>query len=224
VVSFLYDPSDPTPMLGGANMPFVSATQGQCGSSDQLSREGRSDVVVFDSAALQEELPVVGRIKAKLFVSSNASDTDFVVTLSDVTPGWFGSSIGKKSMLVRYGALRMRWRDSDRVLAAPLSKDTIYPIEVDLMTIAYIFPKGHQIRIAVSSAAAPHYDPNFNTGKFSPADKSDSPVVALNAIHFGPRYPSSVSLPVVERSDIPPNYRFHDIRAETQARTSIEWI
>merc|ERR1712194_198005 len=101
-------------MLGGANIPFVSKTEG-CGTADQVSRERRADVVVFDSPKLDADLPVVGRIAAKLFVSSSANDTDFVVTLSDITPGWFGSSIRMKSMLVRFGAVRMRWRDSDSV-------------------------------------------------------------------------------------------------------------
>jgi putative CocE/NonD family hydrolase len=223
-VSFLYDPLHPAPMLGGANIPFVSSTPGHCGSSDQLSRESRADVVVFDSVTLVEDMPVVGRIRVKLFVSSNASDTDFIVTLSDLTPGLFGPSLGKKSMLVRYGALRMRWRDSDADVAAPLSAGQVYPVVLDLMSIAYVFPKGHKIRIAVSSSAAPHYNPNDNTGKFAPAHKSSMAVVARNTIHFGPRYPSSIALPVVHKSDIPPNHHFHDIKAELQSQPHEQFV
>jgi len=226
-VSFLYDPSHPTPMLGGANIPGISIPgyePGSCGSADQLARENREDVVVFDSTVLKEDLAVVGRIKVSMFVSTNASDTDFIVTLSDVTPGWFGSSLRKKSMLVRNGALRMRWRDSDSIRADPLSKGVVYPVEIDLMTIAYIFPKGHQIRVAVSSAAAPHYSPNFNTGDFALVNKSAVPVTALNTIHFRREYPSRIELPVVHKSDIPPNQNVQEMFAEMESPTHAEIV
>mmetsp|Transcript_56821 Transcript_56821/g.166306 ORF Transcript_56821/g.166306 Transcript_56821/m.166306 type:complete len:635 (-) Transcript_56821:32-1936(-) len=208
-VTYKYDPLSPTPMLGGGNIPFVCATKGACGTADQLEREARSDVVVFDSEELRDDLPVVGRISARLFVSSSAKDTDFVVTLSDLTPGFLRSPLGKKSMLVRYGAIRMRWRSGDTNQSAPLSPGNIYEVEIDLMTVAYIFPKGHRIRVAVSSAAAPYYNPNSNTGKFGLNQKEDEPVPAMNVIHFAPAYPSSITLPVVSKSAIPPNVGFH---------------
>lgn len=89
-------------MKGGNNLPIVGHIF-ECGSVDQSKREQRDDVVVFDSGVLSDDLPVVGQIFATLFVSSSAKDTDFVVTISDLGP--------RKSMLVRYGALRMRWRE-----------------------------------------------------------------------------------------------------------------
>merc|ERR1712217_67507 len=133
--------------------------------------------------------------------------TDFVVTLSDVTPGWFGSSIRMKSMLVRFGAVRMRWRDSDSV-EKHMVPNEVYELDVDLMTVAYIFPKGHQIRLAVSSAATPFYNANLNTGKFALSDQEQTPIVAHNSVHFSKDRPSSVSLPVVNIKDIPPNNHF----------------
>ena len=50
-------------------------------------------------ASLQEELAVVGKLQAELYVSSSALDTDFMVTVSDLTPGLLGSSLFKRSML-----------------------------------------------------------------------------------------------------------------------------
>merc|ERR1711988_1437575 len=96
-----YDPSTDsgvTPIVGGNNLPLFGKIP-TCGTADQSKREQRSDVVVFDSGVLSDDLPVVGQIFATLFVSSSAKDTDFVVTISDLGP--------RKSMLVRYGAVRM---------------------------------------------------------------------------------------------------------------------
>lgn len=102
----------------------------------------------------------------------------------------------------------MRWRDSDSVMSAPMLPENVYEIDIDLMTVAYIFAKGHRIRVTVSSAAAPFYNPNFNTGKSEVTDDAQQPVIARNVIHFSPKYHSSVSLPVVSLKDIPPNKHF----------------
>jgi putative CocE/NonD family hydrolase len=202
---YTYDPSTPdglTPMLGGDNLPLMGHIS-RCGSADQLKRENRSDVVVFDSDVLAEELPVVGRLQAKLFVSSSTKDTDFVVTVSDLGK--------KKSMLVRYGAVRMRWREGDLQTAPSLVPGKVYEIDFDLWHTAYIFPKGHRVRVTISSAAYPYYDANPNTGSPESASIPPSkfkPVPAHNTILMGKDYPSKLSLPVVKMQDIPRNPHF----------------
>merc|ERR1711966_280477 len=169
-----------------------------------MGREERDDVVVFDSGILEDDLPVVGLIRATLFVSSSVADTDFVVTVSDAG--------AEKSMLVRYGAVRMRWRSGDQEAAPPMVPGEIYEVEVDLWHTAYIFPKGHKIRVSISSAAYPYYDANPNTGSFeveSISPSKFSPIAAKSTIHMGPKHPSRISLPVVKMEDIPQNPDFH---------------
>jgi hypothetical protein len=207
--AYIYDPSSKngsTPMLGGNNLPIVGQIA-RCGSTDQKERDSRSDVIVFDSGVLSEHTAVVGKIRAKLFVSSSAKDTDFVVTLSDL-----GKS---KSMLVRYGAIRMRWRNGGTgeylKPAAPLVNGTVYEVDVKLDSVGYVFPKGHRVRVSVSSAAYPYYDANPNTGSPEtqgiPPAKFE-PVSAKNVIHMGPQFPTSISLPVVKIEDVPRNPKF----------------
>lgn len=191
-VSYKYDPSLPTPMLGSNNLPVISKNIG-CGTYDQKDRESRSDVVIWDTEALTSDMPIVGRVAAKLFVSSDAKDTDFVITISDVSPGG-------KSMLLTHGAVRMRWRDGDETESAEMVEGTVYPIEVFTDTTAYIFPKGHRVRITVASAAAPYFEPNSNTGKFM--DKKH--VIASNSVHEQ----STVTFPQVDMNDIPENHGF----------------
>lgn len=85
-----------------------------------------------------------------------------------------------------------------------------YEADVDLSSIAYIFPKGHRIRVTISSAAYPYFDANSNTG--SPvAAQNVTAVAATNTIHMGPSaYLSQISLPVVKIDDIPQNKHFGD--------------
>jgi len=208
-LSYTYDPTTKdgkTPMLGGNNLPIVGQIT-HCGTSDLTKRDARDDVVVFDTDILAEDLPVVGKIRAKLFLSSSAKDTDFVVTVADLGE--------KKSMMVRYGAVRMRWRDggTGNYLKpnAPLVNGTVYEVDIELLHTAYVFPKGHRVRVSISSAAYPYYDANPNTGspesKGIPPSKFE-PVSAKNAIHVGKQFPSKISLPVVKIDDIPHNPKF----------------
>merc|ERR1712241_186077 len=102
----------------------------------------------------------------------------------------------------------MRWRDGDSNQSSPMHPGQIHEANIDLMTVAYVFPKGHRIRVAVSSAATPYYSPNYNTGKFDFGDASKLSVTARNSIHIGPQHPSAITLPVVSVHDIPKNDRF----------------
>lgn len=197
---YLYDPKDPTPMAGGNNLPIPFFSKiAHCSSADQSKREARTDVLTFDSDPLEEDTAIVGHVTAKLFVSSTAKDTDFVMTLSDLSES--------ASSLVRFGVRRMRWRDSEEKQSATLHAGKVYEAEIDLAYTAYVFPKGHRIRVAVSSAAYPYYSANSNTGLQDLLGDVE-PVVAQNMVHFSQAHPSQLSLPVVALSDLPRSKAF----------------
>lgn len=118
-----------------------------CGTAEMNKRDNRDDVVVWTSEPLNDHLPIVGRIRATLFVSSSAVDTDFAVTVEDVCKELL---VCDSSKLVRYGMRRMRWRDGDKVQSDSLVADQVYEITVDLWTTAYVFP-----RITVSGSRWP---------------------------------------------------------------------
>merc|ERR1712178_293992 len=97
----------------------------------------RTDTLVFDSEPLSADTPIAGDLSAQLFVGSSAKDTDFFVTVEDLAPN------KKKSMLVRYGMARMRWRSGDIATSIPLQPNQVSPVEINLWSSAYILPKGH---------------------------------------------------------------------------------
>eukprot|EP00929_Paragymnodinium_shiwhaense_P096281 TRINITY_DN57820_c0_g1_i1.p1 TRINITY_DN57820_c0_g1~~TRINITY_DN57820_c0_g1_i1.p1 ORF type:complete len:650 (-),score=29.22 TRINITY_DN57820_c0_g1_i1:366-2315(-) len=187
---FEYDPNDPTPLVGGDNLPGLPGRAGQeiCGSANQDSRDRRRDVLVFDSEPLDDDSAVMGHVNAHLFVTSTAKDTDFAVTLADV-------ALNGTSMLVRYGLQRMRWRERDTEPSPPLQKSKVYSVNVSMGSIGYIFPKGHRMRVTVSSAAAPYYNPTSNTGVNDLIIEA-TPVVAQNCVHSGGDQASHLFLPL----------------------------
>ena len=63
--SFLYNPLDPVPTVGGGLCCYPGALQG--GAFDQQAVEHRADVLVYSTEPLPEDLEVTGPI-AQLFM------------------------------------------------------------------------------------------------------------------------------------------------------------
>jgi len=101
----------------------------------------------------------------------------------------------------------MRWRENEYKKSPPMTPGVAYKIEVNMGYTAYVFPKGHRVRVSVSSAAAPFYVPSSNTGHNEMTEKVD-PIVAQNTVHFAPDKPSSITLPVVPLKELPKNSGF----------------
>jgi predicted acyl esterase len=68
-LTYRYDPSDPVPTIGGRNMTIAK------GPMDQRRVESRPDVLVFTGDVLDAPLEVTGRIRAKLYISSDCRQT-----------------------------------------------------------------------------------------------------------------------------------------------------
>ncbi|PIW20325.1 MAG: acylase [Armatimonadetes bacterium CG17_big_fil_post_rev_8_21_14_2_50_66_6] len=179
-LSYKYDPSNPVPTLGGANLILAK------GPMDQRQVESRPEVLVFTSDVLKEPLEVTGRILAKLWVSSTAVDTDFTAKLCDVYPDG-------RSMLLLDGILRARHRNTCEK-SELLEPGTVYELTLDLWSTSIAFNRGHRVRMSVSSSNAPRFEPNPNTGK--PANADGEAVVATNTVYLDATHPSHLLLPV----------------------------
>jgi putative CocE/NonD family hydrolase len=153
---------------------------------DQRSIEARPDVLVFTGEPLTEPLEVTGRVRAVLYASSSAPDTDFIVKLCDVYPDG-------RSFNICEGQLRARFRESFSQ-EKPLKPGQVYRFEIDLWSTSVIFNKGHRLRVLVTSSSAPGSDPNPNTGE--PFRASDRTQTARNTIYCDGRHPSHILLPI----------------------------
>lgn len=179
--SLRYDPANPVPSRGGP-ICCTGNPNDRSGPVDQADVEEREDVLVYTSAPLEEDQVIAGPVKAHLRVSSTARDTDFVARLVDVWPD--GRAIN-----IQEGALRVRYRDGVRTPRL-MEAGVEYPIEVDMRSIAYLVPRGHRIRLDVTSSSFPRLDRNLNTG--GPIFQEVAAVVALNSVHYGTEQGSSV--------------------------------
>lgn len=183
---YLYDPNDPTPTLGGRNLFLES------GPKDQRPIEERSDVLVFTSELLEEDLEVTGQIKAKLFVSTDCDDTDVVVRLTDVYPN--GKSILITDNAARLGACCCPNHPS----AAHVHHSKPHEIELDLHATSLVFAKGHKIRLSITSSNYPRFEKNLNVRLDAHGNPVGPAKTAANAIWVGDDYPSQIILPIIK--------------------------
>ena len=158
--SYLYDPLDPVPTVGGANLTIPA------GPFDQSALESVPTSWSTRLPCSRSRSRSRGRIVARLWASSDAPDTDWTVKLTDVYPDG-------RSMLLLDGILRARHRESmeTEVFMEP---GEVYLFEVDIWSTSIVFNVGHRIRIAISSSNDPRFDPNPNTGHPFRADERDA--------------------------------------------------
>ncbi|MDB5107402.1 MAG: CocE/NonD family hydrolase, partial [Candidatus Binatus sp.] len=183
--SFLYNPIDPVPTVGGGLCCYAGALQG--GAFDQQSVEHRADVLVYSTEPLEEDLEVTGPLELMLYASSSARDTDFTAKLVDVSP--CGTAINLSD-----GIIRARWRESQSV-ATMLTPGEVTEFKIDLWSTANVFKKGHRIRLEVSSSNFPRFDRNPNTGHDLFADGEMQP--ALQTIRHERGFASHLVIPVI---------------------------
>jgi putative CocE/NonD family hydrolase len=192
--AYRHDPDRPVRSIGGntlfsdwvkqsGRLETFDDFNAQAGPRDQSPIA--ADCLSYTTPPLEQDLEIAGPVTARLYVSSSAVDTDFVVRLCDVYPDG-------RSILLCDGIQRARYREND-FAPSLLEPGRVYPIDVDLWAISNLFRAGHRIQVLINSSSFPRYDVNPGTGKSGllTAEK----VVAENRIHAGGSYPSHIVLP-----------------------------
>jgi putative CocE/NonD family hydrolase len=171
--TFLYDPGDPVPTLGGQT---VLEPMFRAGPWDQAPIERRPDVCVFTSEPLQKDLEVTGRVRVVLHAESSAPSTDWVARLCDVHPDGRSFNLCDGIVRVAQGA------------------DGSEEIAIDLWSTSNVFLAGHRLRVHVTSSSFPRWDRNLNTGN----QREPRWETARQRVHHDAQRPSWVELPVID--------------------------
>ncbi len=183
---YVYDPSDPVPTAGGAVCcnPKVLPW----GPLEQRDVEKRNDVLVYSSEPLKRPVEVTGPVRAVLYVSTSAPDTDFAAKLVDVWPDG-------RALNVTDGILRLRYRQSIERPAPAAAPGTVYEITIDAGVTSMEFGKGHRIRLEISSSNFPRFDRNPNTGRPIADEREQRP--ATQRVYRDTTRASHILLPVI---------------------------
>lgn len=184
---YVFDPRNPV-------VEAVASSASDIGQGrDRTAIQARPDVLVYTGAPLERPVEIVGPVSVELTIASDARDTDFTASLTDVGPDGKAISLGP----LPFGILRARYRHGlERTeLLTPGKPEKI---RVELGQFAHRFRSGHRIRLEISSSAYPVVNPNQNTGAKVADDVEWK--LARNSVLHGPGQVSQLILPVLGES------------------------
>ena len=182
---YTYDPGNPAPTVGG---PLCCDWEHLGpGPRDQRPVEARSDVLVYSTPPLAQDLEVTGPVQLELFAKSSAVDTDFTAKLVDVGPDGFAQNLTE-------GIIRARYRNSPEK-AEFMNPGQAYRFTVDLWSTANVFRRGHRVRLEISSSNFPRFDRNPNSGEETATVTKWVP--ATNLIYHDAEHPSALIVATV---------------------------
>jgi len=199
---FVSDPAHPVPYRQRPIQPTYFPGGSKWSTwlvEDQRFVDDRPDVLSWETGVLEQDVTIVGEVKAHLFASTTGSDADWIVKLIDVYPehhpeNW---SLAGFQLMVSNEVFRGRYRTSFEK-PAPIEPNAVHEYTWSLHTQNYTFKKGHRIMVQVQSTWFPIIDRNPQT--FVPnifqAKESDFKA-ATHRVYRTPQYPSRVDVPVV---------------------------
>ena len=188
--TYVFDPADPVPTVGGPNLELPA------GPLDQRAIGARRDYLRFRSPPLDADLVIAGRVQLELWAASDAPDTDFVAKLVDEYPDGYQA-------LIAEGALRARYRlGRDPAEEALLEPGVPARLEIDLLHTALVLEPGHRLSVHLSSSNAPRYDVNPGDGHL-PGHPDAAPRRARNQILHDAAHPTALVVDVLP--EVPPH-------------------
>jgi putative CocE/NonD family hydrolase len=171
---YRYDPSDPTPSLGG---PVLLAREPVV---DNRRLESRSDVLVYTGEPLPEALEAIGPVSVELYVRTSSPYFDLFARVCDVDPDGVSRNVCDALQ-------RVTPEEYEEV------DDGSRRVAFDLWPTAHRFAAGHRIRLQVSSGAHPRYARNPGTGE-DPLTATRLQPVDVEVLHDA-EHPSVLVLP-----------------------------
>jgi putative CocE/NonD family hydrolase len=169
---FTYDPSHPTPHLGGALL------ENGGGSVDNALLEQRNDVLTWTSQPLEAPVLIVGAPAVDLWLSADVPAPGLFVRLNVVDTRGVSRNV------------------TDTALTASVPGDGSPAFTVvHLRPVCLRVESGERLRLLVTGGAFPQYARTPGTGQ-SPATATEF-LTAHVAVHFGRDHPSRLSLPCI---------------------------
>ena len=172
---YVSDPAHPVPFVGYTtqNVPQEYMV------SDQRFAARRPDVLVYQTAILDEDVTIIGAVSPALQVSTTGTDSDFVVKLVDVYPmdypepeaapagrgrdaGMPRESMGGYQQLIRGEPMRGKFRRSFE-RPEPFVPGKVEAVTFDMPDVNHTFRRGHRIMVQVQSSWFPLVDLNPQT-------------------------------------------------------------
>ncbi len=198
---YVSDPVKPVPFIPNIAIGMTREHM----LDDQRFASSRTDVLVYATEPLTEDVTIAGPITPSLFVSTTGTDSDWVVKLIDVYSGDFpnpdpnpaGVQMGGYQQLVRGELMRGKFRDSFET-PKPFEPGTVTKVQYVMPDAYHTFRRGHRIMVHVQSSWFPLVDRNPQRFMNIAHAKADDFQKATQRVYHSPTESSHVQINVLE--------------------------
>jgi putative CocE/NonD family hydrolase len=194
-VSYVSDPLKPVPYTED-NTTTMGFTPHNYMSEDQRFAGRRTDVLVYQSEVLTDDVTLGGQIMAHLKVANSSTDADYIVKLIDVYPMDEKNNdympnknviLSNYWQMVRSEIMPARFRNSFETPIAMVPGQKT-DVNVRLQDVLHTFKKGHRIMIQVQSTAFPLFARNPQTFVANPYKANESDYVKATETVYNDSY------------------------------------
>ena len=166
-IQFISDVKKPVPYTEDIKTVF---TPRKYMTDDQRFAARRSDVLIFETPVLTEDLTLAGDIMAKLQVATTGTDADWIVKVIDVHPHDTEENedmqnhlkMSNYHLMVRSEVMRGKFRNSF-TYPEPFTPNKKTAVNIKLQDVFHTIKKGHKLQIQVQSTWFPLIDLNPQT-------------------------------------------------------------
>jgi putative CocE/NonD family hydrolase len=163
---YVSDPAKPVPYTASTTVDRTVEYM----DDDQRFAATRTDVLVYQTDVLKEDVTLAGPLSARLHVSTSGTDSDFVVKLIDVYSTDFPNpdpnpakvQMAGYQQLVRGDVMRGKFRNSYEN-PEPFTPGQSTAVHWTMPDIFHTFRRGHRIMIQIQSSWFPLVDRNPQT-------------------------------------------------------------
>ena len=210
---YVSDPARPVPFVSYAALDVPQEYM----VSDQRFADKRTDVLVYQTPVLQDDVTIAGPVSPKLFVSTSGTDSDFDVKLIDVYPADYPDSkqdaeredrqkrkdvgppeftMGGYEQLVRGEPFRGKFRHSFEKPEA-FTPNKVEEVSFTMQDVNHTFRRGHRIMVQIQSSWFPLTDRNPQTFVNIPDAKPSDFVKATERVYHGKAQASGIVVGVM---------------------------
>jgi putative CocE/NonD family hydrolase len=217
---YISDPAKPVPFISyvAEDVPQEYMV------SDQRFADSRTDVLVYETPELQEDVTIAGPVSPKLFVSTSGTDSDWDVKLIDVYPTDYPDSkldepsaedkgkrrtdvpppaftMGGYQQLVRGEPFRGKFRHSFEK-PEPFVPGKVEEIGFTMPDVNHTFRRGHRIMVQIQSSWFPLTDRNPQTFVDIPSAKPSDFVKATERVYHAKGEASGIVVGVIKTQGV----------------------
>jgi uncharacterized protein len=197
---YISDPAKPVPFTLEVTTDYPRSYP----VHDQRFAAARPDVLVYETAPLEEDLTIAGPLQTTLYVSTSGTDSDWIVKFVDVYAGDFPDPnpnpahirMGGYQQLVRGDVFRGKFRNSFEK-PEPFEPGQVAKIEFTMPDIFHTFRRGHRVMVQVQSSWFPLVDRNPQTFVNIPTAKPEDFRKATQRVYRGGDRASALTVQVL---------------------------